>query len=177
MRFFKFNAIMLQGRRVLLQHQNIFPHVTFDLITKRVTTYHWTLSWWGQTIRYLPWVEPEQNLWWDAQQFFLMYLWRQYWYAKLLRNALQDILPAMLLIRSSHVSAEPRGTLYRWRFLIFCINQSCPCSPEKPISIVNSVLVFRHTLSIEAHLLVTAPGSLRGRPVGYAVPRPSVETK
>jgi len=56
---------------------------------------------------FLPCVDFEQNLWWEAQQFFLMYLWRQYWYAKLRRKALQDMDPAMLVIRSSQSSDKP----------------------------------------------------------------------
>ena len=43
-----------------------------------------------------------QYILWEAQQFFLMYLCLQYWYAKLLKNVLQDILPAIFEIRSSH---------------------------------------------------------------------------
>ena len=43
-----------------------------------------------------------QQILWEAQQFFRMYLWRQYWYAKLRKKFLQLKLPAILLILSSH---------------------------------------------------------------------------
>lgn len=45
----------------------------------------------------------------EAQQFFRMYLWRQYWYAKLRKKFLQLKLPAILLILSSHTSLSSRN--------------------------------------------------------------------